>query len=329
MTRPTRPYNLTGIDVIHWYRDHKAIIDSDCWLYQHPENFNGWDNEAAVRPRVMYQSKTYLISRLAYQLSTNQEIPKEMQIGHTCEATSPDHRLCFNPDHLALVTTEENSNMKRISGCEEYAKLKSKLAKEVYAAGKVMPRFTNHLDRIDWILKNTTEENANGCLVCNQGLEDGYARRNFSFFDSVIDGQSPSSTKDGRKKVFLHRYIKFVLEGIDYTKAKRSIVVHHTCANKSCLNPDHLEITTQSKNIKAAITYHSQTKLNETIVYQIYTHWIRDKDNYTYRQDFLKKYAEKFGVALPTIDKILRKRCWVDVTDAIDQEYSMGIKKIS
>lgn len=330
MTRLTRPYNLKGIDVIHWYRDHKATIaSSDCWLYQHPETFDKWHLPSYVRPLVRYNKEVKLLSRLTYELHTNQKIPERMQIGHTCEATSPNHLLCFNPDHLVLVTSSENAMMKTIVGCEKHKALLRKRQKEAHNRG-VMPRFTNHIDRINWILENNTEENENGCLVCICGLaHDGYAHRSLSFFNSVIDGQSPADSKNGKKTVMLHRYIKFVLEGIDYIKTGRDVVVHHTCVNRACINPDHLEITTQSENLKASLSYRRNIKLNETAVHQIYTHWLRDKDNYRFKKDFCKKYAEKFEVLPRCIYGIINKLSWVYFTDAIDQEYSMGIKKIS
>ena len=322
-----RPKSITGIDAIYWYRDHKATIaSSDCWLFQHPKTFDKWHLPSYVRPCVGYNGKTLLLSILAYKLSTNQEIPQGMQVAHTCEATSPNHLLCFNPDHLVLVTASENAMMKKTYGCEEHNALKSKIAKESYKRG-VMPRFTNHIDRINWILENNTEKNENGCLVCIPGINhDGYAHRSIHFFNSVIDGQSPTGR---RKTVLLHRYIKFVLEGIDYVKTGRDVVVHHTCTNRACINPDHLEITTPSENMRAAVSYRRNTKLNETCVYQIYTHWLRDKDSYKFKNDFCKKYAEKFGVLPPAIYNIITKKRWGYFTDAIDQEYSMGIKKIS
>ena len=320
MTTLCRPKNLKGIDIIHWYRDHRATIaPSDCWLFQHPETFDKWHLPSHVRPRVSYDGKTELLSRLVYKLNTNQEIPQGMHVGHTCEATSPNHLLCFNPNHLVLVTDSENAMMKKIAGCEEYAALLRKRQKEAHDR-EVMPRFSNHIDRVNWILENNTKENKNGCLVCICGINhDGYAHRSLSFFNSVIDGQSPADTKDRRKKVALHRYIKFVLEGVDYVKTGRDVVVHHTCADKACINPDHLEITTPSENLKAAVSYKRNTKLNETSVHQIYTHWLRDKDNYKFKKDFCEKYAEKFGVQWNAIYAIITKKSWGYFTDAIDQ----------
>lgn len=52
---------------------------------------------------------------------------------------------------------------------------------------------------------------------------------------------------DGKpKKVLVHRYALELFSCVELGKAD---IVHHTCRNRACFNPDHLEICTQSYNM--------------------------------------------------------------------------------
>lgn len=57
------------------------------------------------------------------------------------------------------------------------------------------------------------------------------------------------SRSDGtRRNMMAHRFAYELSSG---PIADNSLVVHHRCFNRLCVNPAHLELTTQSENLKA------------------------------------------------------------------------------
>lgn len=91
------------------------------------------------------------------------------------------------------------------------------------------------------------------------------------------------------------------------------LVVMHKCDNPSCVNPDHLELGTQSKNIKDAIERgrkiskpphkfgesHGASKLTELDVREIRGSSIETKE-----------LARKFGVSKTTIERVRNRKTW-------------------
>lgn len=70
--------------------------DSGCSLWQGASHANGYGVAS-------YKGKQTTVHRVMYQLYYGETIPEGMEIDHTC-----NNRLCINPQHLELVTHQEN-----------------------------------------------------------------------------------------------------------------------------------------------------------------------------------------------------------------------------
>jgi len=67
-----------------------------CWLWTACKNQKGYG-------RFGIGNKTYLAHRVSYEMHVG-PIPAGLQIDHLCR-----NRMCVNPDHLEVVTTQENT----------------------------------------------------------------------------------------------------------------------------------------------------------------------------------------------------------------------------
>jgi hypothetical protein len=76
------------LDIVHGY------WDTPCWCWQMSRR-NGY-GQAVFNGKIIYAH------RLAYELFKG-PIPDGMEIDHLCKIT-----ICCNPDHLRLLTKEEN-----------------------------------------------------------------------------------------------------------------------------------------------------------------------------------------------------------------------------
>lgn len=84
-----------------------------CWLWQGPYTSNGYGQISDSRSG---EHKTRLVHRVSYELYVA-PIPQGLQIDHLCRT-----KECLNPDHLALVTNDENNRRKTLTA-EEHMKL--------------------------------------------------------------------------------------------------------------------------------------------------------------------------------------------------------------
>lgn len=79
-----------------------------CLMWQGPPNTSGYGN-------VAFRGRTLICHRVTFS-AVNGQIPEGLTLDHLCHTQSDcdgsakcPHRLCVNPLHLEVVTTEENS----------------------------------------------------------------------------------------------------------------------------------------------------------------------------------------------------------------------------
>lgn len=91
------------------YRDgweqllRRRRIEGDCWIWTGWQRARGSNGRGEPYGGVQYQDKAWLVHRLAVTLASG-PIPSGMMVDHLCKRT-----LCFNPDHLRVVTAKANA----------------------------------------------------------------------------------------------------------------------------------------------------------------------------------------------------------------------------
>ncbi len=96
-----------------------------------------------------------------------------------------------------------------------------------------------------------------------------------------------------RRRWLAHRLSFFLCHG---ELPEGDLQIHHRCANRACLNPEHLEVATPIENRRAA-----RTKLDSGKVMQIHNL------GGTLSQG---EIAERFGVDRTTVGQVLRGKVW-------------------
>lgn len=89
----------------------RVRVEGKCWVWTGCKNEDGY-------PKVRYCGKTEYAHRVAFVLF-NGPIPRNMTIHHKTECLNP---ACVNPDHLELLTREDNTvegNTRRIEKYED------------------------------------------------------------------------------------------------------------------------------------------------------------------------------------------------------------------
>jgi hypothetical protein len=85
----------------------------------------------------------------------------------------------------------------------------------------------------------------------------------------------------------------------------------HRCDNPSCVNPHHLFTASQKENMRdkkkkgrcATGEGNGNSKLSEEAVRDI-------RENYIYRKVPLRYFADKYGVAIPTVSSVANFEAW-------------------
>ena len=75
-----------------------AISEIGCWEWQGCQTSAGYGQLSQNR-----QSHALYAHRFAYEYFNNTSIPKDLEVDHLCR-----NRNCVNPDHLELVSHQEN-----------------------------------------------------------------------------------------------------------------------------------------------------------------------------------------------------------------------------
>lgn len=114
----------------------------------------------------------------------------------------------------------------------------------------------------------------------------------------------------GRGRRYAHRVVYCQAKGISLDDIDGQ-VVRHKCDNPNCVNPEHLEIGTQTDNMKDALTRnrnakksaHGRAKLTEAEISAI-------RAEYTGFRGQQIMLAQKYNVSQPTISYIVNQKIW-------------------
>ena len=94
-----------------------------------------------------------------------------------------------------------------------------------------------------------------------------------------------------------HRWVWTMLFG----SIKRGMTINHKCSNRGCVNPHHLEVVTQSENIR----HGAGASLTKEQVIKIRAIPVKRGDR--------EKIASKYGVSAVTISDIRLYKSWKEI----------------
>ncbi len=155
-----------------------------------------------------------------------------------------------------------------------------------------------NLEIQQYISDRVVVDETTGCWMWSLHTDDdGYGRCS-----------NPIKIKFGERKAHRLSFIGFK------HPIPTGLQVRHKCRNRSCCNPDHLELGTQVQNnldkkrdgTEAKGESHGCAKLTEEQVLSI---------RYKYRTEKIKQVdlAREFGVSKQVVNKILNRKLWVHI----------------
>lgn len=83
---------------------HNSVLDvvTDCWIWVGKVSYKGYGHMTQHVPGIGTRNR--MAHRVAFEELRGEKIPDQMTLDHHCRNTR-----CINPDHMEVVTREENS----------------------------------------------------------------------------------------------------------------------------------------------------------------------------------------------------------------------------
>lgn len=308
-----RPQNMSLDRYLEWVinnelEDEPRDLEKDCWI---PRSTMGSVRDG--RPLAWWQGKSLLMYQLTYMAWHGVENPfsQKLHASHTC-----NENKCVNPLHIVPEDPPTNEKRKlELPGVQVYRQMQREKQLKLRREKKIMPANLGHREKAQWLLDNRTWtdtesplKNGSHCMRWTGGQDEkGYGRLNVTI--------SPGR----KKKVELHRYIHCMMNDLPYgedpndewnAKGKGFKVADHTCKQPNCVNPDHIELISRSKNALRADS--KATKIDEATAREIIEEFLTISEwPYGSKAAFCQKWADKLGLSKDVANNIVfRKRNW-------------------
>ena len=278
-----RPQKLCETGNLEWIMNNlvEPVEDweTECWNAISSKQV-GRDGRAYY----WYNSKLMLMYRATWEMWWCMPFPENKVARHLCNNSS-----CVNPLHIEPGTHSENEADKCKKLKEEWNTYRTKLP--------ITPLNLDYNEKVDFWLKEQTLKDGSCKIFLGSIGTDGYGRRNV-----VINNK--------RIKIQVHRWAYCVKNNKDYFD--KSWVARHTCNNRSCINPDHIQPGTRSQNSLDSISYSKAVKLTEQNVREIIEKFLEVKEwPLGSKKSFSDELGYRFRVSPSSINNIVfRKRNW-------------------
>lgn len=227
-----------GVDILQHDSKEEVSIDSlkrdciindeGCWIWQKSQA-HGYASKSIL-------GKTWKVHRYVHQiLGSNPPPSSKHTVDHLCI-----NSICINPEHLRWATAFEQATNKK--------------TRIIYPKPLIRPPKALCLeDRINWYFQQSSTDDS-GCMTLplrpttNGYIYVGYASKLYGFH--ILSA--------------LQKY-DLPLSREYYERFTKDNIVLHKCNNKTCCNPDHLEIGTGYQGLRQnqldARSYRSGVKL--------------------------------------------------------------------
>lgn len=296
--------------------------NGDCWQWK-----GKLDKGYGV---ISYESRMQQAHRISWKIHNKQDIPEGLIVMHSCDM--PD---CVNPAHLSTGTKFENNEDKRLKGRqtkgqdsastpltnedviwirENYKDYKYKDLAAKFNIGKcaianiVNNRTWTHLPLSKEINKAIYRENP---VLTDKQIEDFWSKVNktedcWFWLNNSYNTYGKFYTNNTS---YCSNRISFILAN-GQNSLSETDVVRHTCRNRRCVNPNHLEKGTHADNTRDKIERDGGLI---TPTAKVTEEQVREIRKLRLSGQKLKDIAAKYGIAEYTVYSICAKRTWKHV----------------